>query len=234
MSWVDQSLKVKVLASQSCLTLCKPMGCSLLGSSVHGILQARILGWVAIPFSRGSSRPRDQSLVSCIGSQVLHCLSHQGSPGKTWPIFQFSSVAQSCPTLCHSMDCSMQGFPVHHQLPEFTQTYVHRVGHAFQPSHPLSSPSSPALNLSRIRVFSNESALRIRWSKKCSFSFNISPSNEHSGLICFRMDWLDLLAVQGTVKSLLQNHSSEASNLWHSALFIVQLCHPYMENHSFD
>ena len=79
-----------------------------------------------------------------------------------------------------------------------------------------------------IRVFSNESALRIRWPKNLSFSFNISPSNEHPGLICFRMDWLDLLAVQGTLKSLLQHHSSKASILQHSAFFIVQLTHPYM------
>ena len=135
--------------SFSVLTLCEPTDCSLPAFSVHGILQARILGWVAIPFSRGSSRPRDQSLASCIGSQVLRCLSHQESPGNTWPIFQFSSVTQSCPTLCHPMDCSMPRFPVHHQLPEFTQTHVHRVGDAIQPSHPLSSRSPPALNLSQ-------------------------------------------------------------------------------------
>ena len=99
---------------------------------------------------------------------------------------------------------------------------------AIQPSHPLWSPSPPALNLSSIRVFSNESALRIRWPKYWSFRFNISPSNEYSGLISFRMDWLDLLAVQRTLKSLLQHHSSKASILRHSAFFIVQLSHPYM------
>ena len=126
------------------------------------------------------------------------------------------------------MDCSMPSLPVHHQLPEFTQTHVHWVSDAIQPSHPLSSPSPPAFNLSSIRVFSKESALCIRWPKYWSFSFNISPSNEHSGLISFRMDWLDLLAVQGTLKSLHQNHSSKASILWHSAFFIVQLSHPYM------
>src|SRR5574340_918310 len=90
------------------------------------------------------------------------------------------------------------------------------------------SPSPPALNLSSIRVFSNESALHIRWPKGCSFSFSISPSNEHPGLISFRMDWLDLLAVQGTLKSLLQHHSSKASIHQHSAFFIVQLSHPYI------
>ena len=101
--------------------------------------------------------------------------------------WQFSSVAQSCPTLCNPMNCSSPGLPVHHQFLEFTQTHVHRVGDAIQPSHPLSSPSPPALNLSQHRVFSNESALRIRWPKYWSFSFNISPSNEHSGLISREM-----------------------------------------------
>ena len=124
------------------------------------------------------------------------------------------------------MNCSTPGLPVHHQLPEFTQTHVHRVGDAIQPSHPLLSPSPPAF--SRSQVFSNESALRIRWPKYWSFSFNISPTNEHPGLISFRMNWLDLLAVQGTLKSLLQHHSSKASILRCSAFFIVQLSHPYM------
>ena len=99
---------------------------------------------------------------------------------------------------------------------------------AIQPSHPLSPPSPPDVNLSQIRVFSNKSVLHIRQSKCWSFSFNISPSNEYSGLISFRIDWLDLLAVQGTLKSLLQHHSSEASILQCSAFFIVQLLHPYM------
>ena len=102
---------------------------------------------------------------------------------------QFSSVTQSCPTLCNPMDCSTPGYPVHHQLPQLAQTHVHRVNDAIQPSHPLSSPS---VFLS-IRVFSNESVLRIRWPN--IFSFSISPSNEYAGLISFRMDWLDLLAV---------------------------------------
>ena len=142
--------------------------------------------------------------------------------------FQFSSVAQSCLTLCNLMDCGTPGFPVHHQLPEFTQTHVHQVCDAIQPSHPLSSPSFLPLMFLSIRVFSNESVLRIRWLKYWSFSFNISPFSEYSGLISFMMDWFDLFAVQGTLKSLLQHHSSKASILWCSAFFTVQLSHPYM------
>ena len=110
-----------------------------------------------------------------------------------------SSVTRSCPTLCDHMDCSTPGFPVHHQLPEPTQTHVHCVSDAIQPSHPLSSPSTPAFNFPSIRVFSNESVLCITWPKYGSFSFSISASNEYSGLISFRMDCLDLLAVQGTL-----------------------------------
>ena len=126
------------------------------------------------------------------------------------------------------MNCSTPGFPVHHQLLEFTQTHVHWVGDTIQPSHPLLSPSHPAFNLSQHQVFSNESVLHIRWPKYWSFSFSISFSIEYSVLISFRMDWLDLLAVQGTLKSLLQHHSSKASILWLLAFFIVQLSHPYM------
>ena len=122
----------------------------------------------------------------------------------------------------------LPGFPVHHQFPEFTQTHVHRVGDAIQPSHPLASPSPLAPNPSQHQVFSNESALHIRWPEYRSFSFSISPSNEHLGLVSFKMDWLDLLAVQGTRKSLLQHHSSKESILRHSAFFIVQLSQPYM------
>ena len=140
----------------------------------------------------------------------------------------FSSVAQSCPTLCDPMNCSTPGLPVHHQLLGSTQTHVHRIGDAIQPSHPLSSPSPPAPNPSQHQSLSNESTLHMRWPKYWSFSLSISPSNEHSGLISFRMDWLDLLAVQGTLKSLLQYHSSKASVLWRSAFVTVQLSHPYM------
>ena len=141
---------------------------------------------------------------------------------------QFSSVTQSCPTLSNPMNCSTPGLPVHQQLTESIQTHVHPVGDAIQQSHPLSSPSPPALNLSQNQGLLNESALHIRWPKYWTFSFNISRSNEHPGLISFRMDWLHLLAVQGTLKSLLQHHSSKASILQCSAFFIVQLSHPYM------
>ena len=140
------------------------------------------------------------------------------------------SVAKSCPTLCNLMDCSTVGSPVLYHLPEFAQTHIHWVSDTIQPSHPLSSPSPlPSIFLS-IRVFSNESALPIRWPKYWSFSFSISPSNEYSGLISFRMDWFDRLAVQGTLKSLLQHHSSRASILWCSAFFMVQISHLYMIN----
>ena len=128
------------------------------------------------------------------------------------------------------MDCNMLGFPVLHHLLEIAQVHVHWLGYAIQPFHPLSS--HPLLLLSSIfpsiRVFSNESVLRSRWPKYWSFSFSVSPSNEYSGLISFRMDWLDLLAVQGTLKSLLQHHNSKASILCQSALFMVQLSQPYM------
>ena len=124
------------------------------------------------------------------------------------------------------MDRSTPGFPAHHQLPELVQTQVHWVGDAIQPSHPLSSPSPPAINLPSIRVFFSESVLRMRWLKYWTFS--ISPSNEYLGLISFRIDWFDLLALQGTLKSLLQHHSSKASTLWHSAFFTVHLSHPYV------
>ena len=126
------------------------------------------------------------------------------------------------------MNHSTPGLPVYHQLPESTQTHVHCVGDAIQPSHPLSSPLLLPSIFPSIRVFSNESALQIRWTKYWNFSFNISPSNEYSGLISFRKDWLDLLAIQGTLKSLLQHHSSKSSTLRHSAFFMVQLSHPYV------
>ena len=125
-----------------------------------------------------------------------------------------------------SMNCSTPGFPIFHHPPELAQTHVHWVSDAIQPLHPLSSPSPLAFNLSQHQGLFNESVLCIRWPKYWSFS--LSASNEYSGLISFRMDWLVLLAVQGTLKSLLQHHSSKASILRHSAFFIVQLSHPYM------
>ena len=126
---------------------------------------------------------------------------------QTQPCNSCCSVSQSCPTLCDTMDWSMPGFPVLHYLLEFLQTHVYCVGDAIQPSHPLLSPSPPAFSCSQ--VFSNESALHIRWPKYWSFSFSISPSDECLGLIFFRIDWFDFLAVQGTLKSLLQHHSSK-------------------------
>ena len=141
---------------------------------------------------------------------------------------QFSSVPQLCLTLCDPMNFSMPGLPVHHQLPEFTQTHIHQVGDAIQAFHPLSSPFPPAPNPFSITVLSNESTLRMRWPKYWSFSFSIIPSKEHPGLISFRMDWLNLLAVHGTLKSLLQHHSSKVSILRRSAFFTVRFSHPYM------
>ena len=143
-------------------------------------------------------------------------------------MFQFSSVIQSCPTLRDPMNRSKPGLPVHHQLPEFTQTHVHRKS-VMPSSHLiLCRPLLLLPPIPPIRVFSNESTLHIRWQKYWSFSFSSSPSNEHPGLISFRKDWLDLLAVQGTLKSLLQHHNSKASILQRSAFFIVQLSLPYM------
>ena len=152
------------------------------------------------------------------------------------PPVQFSSVAQSCPTLCDPIDCSTPGFPVLHYLPEFAQTHAHRVSDAIQPSHPLWSPSPPALNLSSIRIFSNESALRIRWPKYWSFSFNISPSNEYSRFISFRMDWLDLLAVQGTLKSSPTPQFKSITSLTLSFLYSPTLTsiYDYWKNQSLD
>ena len=136
---------------------------------------------------------------------------------------QFTSVAQSCPTLCDHMNHSTPGLPVHHQLPEFTQTHVYQVGDAIQPSHPRSSPSPPAPIPPSIWVNSSHEVAKI-----LELCFSISPSKEDPGLISFRMDRLDLLAVQGILKSLLQHHSSKASILRHSSFFILQLSHPYM------
>ena len=213
--------KMKAIVTLLCLTLYDPMDCSPPGSSVHGILQARILEWVATSFSRGPSRPRDQTQVSCIAGrfftaeppekppQSVQSLSHVGifaSPGTAarqaslsitsfWSSLTLMSIESVMPSnhliLCHPFLLLPSIFP-------------------------------------SIKVFFNESILCIRWPKYWSFSFNISPSNEHSGLIPFRMDWLDQLAVQGTLKSLLQHHSSKSSILQHSAFLIVQLSHLYI------
>ena len=150
---------------------------------------------------------------------------------------QSSSVAQSCPTHCDPMKHSMSGLPVHHQLPEFTQTHVHRVRDAIQPSHPRSFASPPAPIPPNIRVFSNESTLHMMWPKYWRFSFSIIPPKEIPGLISFRMDWWDLLAVQGTLKSLLQHRSSKASvssalSLLHSPT--LTSVHDHRKTHNLD
>ena len=134
-------MKVNILVDQLCLTLCNHMDCNLPDSSVHGILQARILEWVAISYFRGSSWPRDQTQISYTAGRFFTIWATSS--------VQFSSVSQSCPTPCNPMNRRMPGLPVHHQLPEFTQTHVHRVSNAIQPSHPLSSPSPPAPNPSQ-------------------------------------------------------------------------------------
>ena len=139
------------------------------------------------------------------------------------------SVTQSCPTLSGPINCSMPGFLVLYYLLEFAQTHIHWISDAIQLSHPLSSPSLPVFSLCQ------HQGLHIRWPKNWSFSFSINPSNKYSGLISFRVVWFDLLAVHGTHKSLLQYHSSEASILQHSAIFMIQLSHPYTSTeNSFD
>ena len=183
---------VCVLVTQSCPTLCDPMDYNLPGSSVHGILQARIL-------------------------------------------VRFPSVTQSCLTLSDPMDYSTPGFPVHHQLPELAQTHIHWVSDAIQPSHPLSCPSPPAFNRSQIQIFSNESVLCIRWPKYWSFSFNISPSNEHSGLISFRMTGLISLQSRDSQELSLTPQFKIISSLMVSFIYSPTLTsiHDYWKNHSF-
>ena len=151
------------------------------------------------------------------------------SGGKTIVQFSFSVMSNSFQPL---VDCSTPGFPVYHQFPELTQTHVHRVCDAILPSHPLSSPSI----FPSIRIFSNDSVLRIRWPKYWSFRFSISPSNEYSGLISFRMDWLDFLDVHGILKSLLQHQFKSINSLALSFLYSPTLTsiHNYWKNQSFD
>ena len=163
--------------------------------------------------------------------QVPSMLSQMsGYPSFSWlnNFCCYCSVTESCPTLCNPTDCSMLGFPVLHYLPEFAQIHVHWVSEAIQPSHSL----LPLLLLTSIfpsiRAFSSESALRIRWPKYWSFNISISPFSEYSGLISFRIGWFDTLAVQGTLKSLLQHHNWKALILWCSAFKMVQLSNPYM------
>ena len=190
--------------------------------NVHEIFQARILEWVAISSFRGSPQHRNPTHVSCVAGRFFPSWAiHWGNHFLCWSLKKeaqsVSSVAQSCPTLCDPMDSSTPSFPAHHQLPELTQTHVHWVRHAIQPSHPLSPSSSPALNLSQDQgLFQWVSSLH-QVGKVWSFNFSIRPSNEYSGLISIRIHWFDILAVQRTLRSLLQHHSSKASVVWHTA-----------------
>ena len=162
-----------------------------------------------------------------IDPHLLRLLHWQPGSLPLAPSSVCSVQSLSCVQLCDPMNCSTPGLPVRHQLPEFTQTHVHWWWCQLTISSSV-VPFSSCHYFPNIRVFSNESALRIRWPKYWSFSFNISSSNEHPGLIAFRMDWLDVLAVQGTHKGLLQHYKSKPSILWRSAFFMVQLSHPYM------
>ena len=204
----------------------QPMDCSLPGSSVYEILHARILEWVAIPFSRRSSWSRDQTQVSCTASRFLTIWATGGAPmglsfssvqslSRVW-LFATPWIAALQGSLSITSSWSLP-------IPMSIES-VMPSNHLILCGPLLLLPPIPP----SIRVFSNESTLHMRWPKYWSFSFSISPSNEHPGLISFRMDWLDLLAVQGTLTSLLQHHSSKASIFQCSAFFIVQLSHPYM------
>ena len=212
--------------AQSCLTLCNPMDCSSPGSSVLGIFQAIILEWIAIPLSRGSSQLRDWIHISCVGRQILTTKtprkSHIG-----WSV-QFSSVQ----SLSHVQLFAMPWIAAHQASLSITSSWsllklmpielVMPSRHLILCCPLLLLPPVPP----SIRVFSNESTLHMRWPKYWSFSFSISPSNEHPGLISFRMDWLDLLAVQGTLKSS-PTPQFKALILKCSAFFTVQHSHPY-------
>ena len=188
-------------------------------------LPERTPGWAPAGEPGFSHRPCDNSTPPDTG----HLTSGEWEEAVWDCVWTLLSSVQllSHVWLYDPMDCSMPGLPVHHQLPGFTQTHVHWVSDAIQPSHLHPLLLLPSIFPS-IRVFSNKSVLRIRWPEYWSFSFSISPSNEYLGLISFRMDWLDLFAVQGSFKGLRQHHSSKASILCCSAFFIVQLSHPYM------
>ena len=201
------------------------MDSSLRGFSAHGILQARILGWVVIPSCRGSSQPRDWTPVSCTAGRLFTVWATR----EDQVYVQFSLVQslsrvrlfvtpwitarQASLSITNSRSL-LKLMPIESAMPSSHLILC----------RPLLLPPIPP----SIRVFSNEPTLHMRWLKYWSFSFSISPFNEHPGLISFRMDWLDLLAVQGTLKSLLQHHSSKASIFQRSAFFTVQLSHAYM------
>ena len=230
-----QSLSLPMRAQLlSHVWLCNPIEYSLPGSSVHGILQARILEWVAMPSSRGSFQPRYRTCICCISSIGRWILYHWAAC-EALSLPKFSSVQFSSVQSLSRVQLFATPWNSAHQASL-------SITNSQSPPKPMSiesvMPSNhlilcrPLLLLFSISpsiwVFSNELSLCIRWPKYWNFSFNISSSNEYPGLISFRMDWLDLLAVQGTLKSLLQHHSSKASILWCSAFFIVQLSHPYM------
>ena len=217
---MSKKVKVKVFIKQSCLILCNPMGCGLAGSSVHGIFHGKNTGLGCHSLLWGSSLPKDQIHVSCNGGGFFTIWTTREPLG--------CSVAQSCPTLCNPMDCRITGFPVLHHLPKLAQTHVHWVRDVIQLSRPLLSPSPLAFYLFQHQGLFQWVSSSIRWPKYWSFSFSISPSSEYSGLISFGIDWFDFLAVQGTLKTFLQHHSSKASILWCSPFFMVQFSHPYM------
>ena len=228
------------------------MDCKLPGSSAHGIFQTRILEWVAISSFRGSSWPSDWTCICCtaggfftaraIGEALIPALERHmylwlliSSREATSFLENVSkltfcfccSVVKLCPTLCDPMNCNTPGFPVLHYLPEFAQTQVHWVSDALQSSRPLLPVCPLAFNLSQDQgLFQWVSSLH-QVAKVLQLQFQ-HLSNEYSGLISFRMDPFDLLAVQRTLKSLLQHHSLKASVLQHLAFYMVQLSHPYM------
>ena len=194
--------------------------------------------------STRSQSPRRKALYTvCASFRIFHCSSmilvfycwvtnyhkqHPEAIKNYYLLVQFSSVTHSCPTLCDPMDCKMSGFPIHHQLLELAQTHLHWIGDVIQPSRPLLSPSPPLFSLSQHQGLFQWVNSSHQVAKVLEFQLQISPSNEYLGLISFRMDWLDLLAVQGTLKSFLQQLSSKASILQCSAYFMVQLLYPYM------
>ena len=240
-----------ISVAQSCLTHWDCMDCSTPGFLIHHQLPE--LAQIHVHWVNDAIQP--SHLLSSASSPAFNFAQHQGLYQWVSSLHQLTKVLEvqvqlqsfqwifvisniqwifkglisfridCCVRLfCDPMDCNTAGFPVHHQLPELAQTHVCQVSDAIQLSHSLSSPSPPNFNPSQHQGLFQW----VRWPKHWSFSFNISPSNEHSGLISFRMDWLDLLVVHRTLRSLRQHHSSEASILQHSAFFIVQLSHPYM------
>ena len=208
--------------AQSCPILCDFMDYSLPGFYIHGIFQARILEWVIITFSSRSSRARDWTWVSCIVGTRFTIWTTRGVP--TIDSVESSHVSLFVTPWTAAGQASLSSTNSQ-SLPKLMS--IESVTTSNHLILCLSFLFLPSIFLS-IRVFSNESTLHVRWPKYSSFSFNIRPSKEHSGLISFRMEWLDLLAIQGTVKSLRQHHSSKASILWCSAFFIVQISHSYI------